>query len=119
MPHLILEYSSNVYEKDNLTEVLSKINKFLTEMLPTELANCKSRAIEYNTFCLGDGNARNAFVHVNLQIMPGRDIDKLTTVGNGVINILKDYFHQSTRQLNLQITLEIVELTKTYFKLVR
>lgn len=116
MPQLILEHSSNIIEKDNLLDVLKKINKFLSEMLPTELASCKSRSAEYNAYCIGDGDPHNAFVHINLKVMPGRNFDKLNAVGNGVMDILKEYFHKSAKQLNLQITLEIDELQKTYFK---
>ena len=118
MPQLILEYSSNIIETNNLIDLLKNINKFLSESLPTELSSCKSRAIEYAVYCIGDGSLHNAFVHVNLKVMSGRSLDKLTDVGNGTMNILKKYFHESARQLNLQITLEIDELQKTYFKYV-
>ncbi len=118
MPQLILEYSSNILEKDNLSDVLKKINKFLSETLPTELASCKSRSIEYDSFVVGDGDPKNAFVHINLKVMPGRSIDKLNKLGQEIIGILKEYFHTSADQLNLQITLEIDEIQKTYFKYV-
>ena len=118
MPQLILEYSSNIIEKNNLINLLKNINKFLSESLPTELSSCKSRSVECGVYCIGDGSPRNAFVHVTLKIMPGRNLNKLTDVCNGVMNILKEYFHESAQKLNLQITLEIDELQKTYFKYV-
>ncbi len=115
MPQLILDYSSNIIEKTQLADLLKKINVFLSEQLPTNLSSCKSRAIKQDVFCVGDGNSNNAFVHINLKIMPGRDMEKLNKVGNAILAILKDYFHQSLDQLNLQITLEIEEI-QTYFK---
>lgn len=118
MPQLILEYSSNILEKDNLFDILKNLNCYLSEKLPTELVSCKSRSIEHRMFCVGDGNKRNAFVHINLKVMPGRNLEKLNNVGNGMMDILKQYFHQSAKQLNLQITLEIDELQTTYFKYV-
>ncbi len=117
MPHTSLEYSANIIEKNNLSDVLKKINKFLSETLPTELFSCKSRAVECGVYCVGDGDPNNAFVHVNLKVMPGRSVDKLNDVGNGVMDVLKKYFLESAQQLNLQITIEIDELQKTYFKL--
>lgn len=118
MPQLILEYSSNITEDQNLDDLLKTINKFLSDALPTELSSCKSRAIKLNTFCIGNGNEKNAFIHINLKVLAGRTVEKLNAVGDGVMKILKEYFQQSIRQLNLQITLEIGELEKTYFKFI-
>lgn len=118
MPQLMLEYSSNMVENNKLNDLLKNINKFLSKSLPTDLFSCKSRSLECGVYCIGDGSSNNAFVHVNLKVMPGRDSNKLTEVGNGVLNILKEFFYESSQKLNLQITLEIEELQKTYFKYV-
>lgn len=115
MPQLILEYSSNIFEKKDLHSLLKKINAFLCEHLPTELFSCKSRTLESNTFVIGDGNENNALVHVHLKVMPGRTDKKLNDIGNAILVILKEYFSESAQRLNLQITLEIKELEK-YFK---
>ena len=118
MPQLILEHSSNILEKNIVFTALKKINIFLNETLPTDLSSCKSRAVEYDTYCIGNGDKNNAFIHVNLKVMPGRNVDKLNEVGNGLIYILKECFCESAQSLNLQITLEIDELKTTYFKYV-
>lgn len=116
MPQLILEYSANVFEKNNSPELFKKLHLLLTEMLPTQLASCKSRAIEYNTYCVGDGNVDNAFVHINLKVLSGRSVDTLQNTGNKIIEILKNHFSESMQKLNLQMSVEISELAKTYFK---
>jgi 5-carboxymethyl-2-hydroxymuconate isomerase len=116
MPQLILEYSSNVIEKNNLFNLLKKFNETLTQLLTTELLSCKSRAVEQVVYCIGDGNINNAFVHITLKVMPGRTFDKLKNVGEVMMDILKEYFHESSQKLNLQLSLEIDELKKTYFK---
>ncbi len=118
MPHLILEYSSNIFEKANLSSLLKKMNEYLSEILPTDLSSCKSRSIEYSDFFVGNGNPHNAFLHVNLKVLSGRSAEQLHDVGQGLISILKEYFQHSATELNLQITLEIEELQKTYFKYV-
>jgi 5-carboxymethyl-2-hydroxymuconate isomerase len=117
MPHLILEHSSNIIEKNNLLGLFKKCHALLSETLPTELSSCKSRAIEHTTYYIGNGQENNAFVHVNLKIMPGRPSEIVETVGKTLIDLLKDHFDTSSKQFSLQITLEIQELEKTYFKL--
>lgn len=116
MPHLILEYSSNLFEKGKLVDLLPKINDFLTEKLPAELSACKGRAVERDTYCVGNGDPKNAFVHIHLKIMSGRTPEKLNAVGVELMEMLKTYFQHSGKELNLQISIEIEELQATYFK---
>lgn len=116
MPQLRLEYSANVLEKNNMTQLFEACHKTLVEILPTDIKTCKSRAIECESFYVGDGNPKNAFVHVALKVLPGRDAEVLKKVGEVIMDILKNYFSQSLQAFNLQITLEVMELEKTYFK---
>lgn len=116
MPQLILEHSSNIIEKNKLIDLLKTINQFMSDSLPTQLSSCKSRAAERNVYCVGDGDQNQAFVHINLKVKSGRKPEKLNDVGNQLMNILKQYFHESAQQLKLQISLEIEELQKTYFE---
>lgn len=116
MPHLTIEYSPNILEKGSLSQLLKNLNSLLSEHLPTDLFSCKSRAIQFETYFIGDGDALNAFVHINLKVLPGRTMDKLTDLGNTMLNILYEFFYESAKQLNLQITVEINELSNRYFK---
>lgn len=115
MPHLILSYSSNVIEKDDLHTLFERCHVFLADRLPTNIEGCKSRAQGFDLFRVGHGERRNAFVHVDLKIMPGRDDLVKGEVGEGVMEILLEHFVQSRKELNLQLTLDITELTN-YFK---
>ena len=86
-------------------------------MLPTDINSCKSRAIECHHFYIENGAPNNGFVHVSLKIMPGRSFDTLKNLGDNMMTVLKNYFAISLKKLNMQITLEIMELQKTYFKI--
>lgn len=117
MPHLVLEYSANVIEKKHLDELLQRCNRLLEESLPTEISNCKSRAYVCDIYSVGAGAANAAFVHVDLKVMAGRTLEKLQTLGQDLLTMLNNHFAESRQKLQLQITLEISELAKTYFKL--
>ena len=117
MPHLVLEYSANISEKSNFKALFAKCHQLLVEQLPTELASCKSRAIQQSDFYLGDGNTHNAFVHLQIKVLPGRTTEKLHNIGNNILPLLKDHFAHSLQTLNLQISLEIQDLSANYFKL--
>lgn len=117
MPQLILEYSKNIIERDNLTTLFQQCHDLLAEALPTDLNSCKSRAIKCKTYVVGDGQLDNAFIHVSLKVMPGRTQDTLQNVGQRMMKVLENHFAQSLQKLKLQITLEISNLQPTYFKI--
>lgn len=116
MPHLALEFSENVIEKNNMINLLQQCHAILVDTLPTSLESCKSRAVERNVYCVANGQPDNAFVHVELKVMPGRDSGILKLLGDRVMDALSGYFSQSLSELKLQITLEIIELEQHYFK---
>ena len=117
MPQLTLEFSSNVIEKNNLNKLFQECHFLLEKLLPTNIDSCKSRAIEYLHYHIGNGEPNNAFVHITLKVMPGRSVDTLKIVGDDMMAILENYFSSSLKKLNLQMTLEIMELQQTYFKI--
>lgn len=116
MPQLRLEFSSNIHEKNNMNNLFRQCHSILEKNLPTALNTCKSRAIECTDFYIGDGNSRHAFVHVSLKVMPGRSGEILENVAGKIMALLKEHFAKSLETLNLQITLELMELEKTYYK---
>ncbi len=116
MPHLILEFSANISEKDNMINLFKKLHPILEKTLPTDIVSCKSRAIECADYYIGNSSENNAFIHVTLKIMPGRDSQTLKNLGNVLLEELKKYFADSLENLKLQITLEIMALEDTYFK---
>lgn len=118
MPQLTLEFSENVIEKNELDNLFQRCHMVLAEILPTSIESCKSRAIEHKIYYIGNGAPNNAFVHVNLKIMAGRSYDTQNAAGHEVMELLKTHFAKSLAKLNLQITLEIDELQKTYYKIV-
>ena len=117
MPQLTLEFSSNLIEKNNLFNLFQECHSILEKILPTNIESCKSRSIEYHNYYIGNGEPNNAFVHISLKIIPGRSFETLKNVGESMMVVLKNYFSNALNKLNLQITLEIMELQKTYFKI--
>jgi 5-carboxymethyl-2-hydroxymuconate isomerase len=119
MPHLIMEYSSNLIEKNNLTDLFAKINPLLAETLGTDISGCKCRGLEYADYHIGMGDAEKAeqaFVHIELKVLRGRDPGTLHDIGIQLMDVSRDFLAESFKKLYLQMTLEIVELSPQYFK---
>ena len=116
MPHLIMQYSENIVEKINFSDLFTRCHVLLADMLPTDISTCNSRAIRFSNYLIGCGEVDNAFIFVNIKILPGREMENLENISKKVLDIFKEYFYQSIEKLNLQLSIEITEL-ETYCKL--
>jgi 5-carboxymethyl-2-hydroxymuconate isomerase len=116
MPHLTLEYSSNVLEKSNLNQLFAELTRLIAENLPTDITGCKCRAIELTDYYIGDGEENQAFVHIGLKVLRGRDADTLRAVGTKMMEATRTYFTESFKKFSTQLTLEVMELAPYYFK---
>ncbi|MBS0286344.1 MAG: hypothetical protein JSR17_03560 [Proteobacteria bacterium] len=115
MPQIILEQSSNVQET-NHRELLLEIHHILTDKLPTQIEGCKSRVLIHNEYVVGNGDANNGFVHLNISVLKGRSVELLSDIGQIVMAKLTDFYAKSLKNINLQITVQIGELPDVYLK---
>ncbi|TAE28962.1 MAG: 5-carboxymethyl-2-hydroxymuconate Delta-isomerase [Candidatus Kapaibacterium sp.] len=117
MPHLVLEYSTNIVEQPDFERLFSRMHWILTETGAFKLADIKSRAVPCPTFYLADGNANNAFVHVRLEILEGRSHDVKKQAGERLLTLLKETFALSVEQRSCALSVELRDMQRdAYFK---
>lgn len=118
MPHLVLEYSNNIKEKASFEPLFYQLHQILVSVCSASLESCKSRAVPHKIFYVGDGNPKNAFVHLEIRLADGRSLKIREEAGRQILQILGEYFSKSLRDLNLQITVESTEFPRNlYFKI--
>ena len=71
MPHLTLEYTSNLDTLD-AAGLLSELNAALAGSGQFEELDIKSRALRFDTFAIGTSPAGRGFVHAKLALLSGR-----------------------------------------------
>ncbi|MCL9684934.1 5-carboxymethyl-2-hydroxymuconate Delta-isomerase [Legionella maioricensis] len=116
MPHLTLEYSNNLRVTDRFNQLFDELHRLLAEELPTQLSSCKSRCIVHPLFFIGDQDEKNAFVHLTIKMLPGRADAKKKRLGEIILNILRVFFKSESTQLNLSLSVEILDLDNNYYK---
>lgn len=116
MPHLILEYSKNIESDLNHEPLFLTLHKLLAEKLPTDIASCKSRCIPHDLFYVGDCEVKNAFAHLTIKILQGRSDENKSQIGSEILKILHNFYQPHQSKLNLQLSVEIMDLDKHYFK---
>ena len=110
MPHIIVEYSSNLREKiapQRLVDVLHEA-ALTTGVFP--IGGLRTRAAERSVYRIADGDAANGFVHVVLRIGHGRDADTKMRAARIVFDALCEHLKPTFDAGPLGISLEVQEI---------
>jgi 5-carboxymethyl-2-hydroxymuconate isomerase len=118
MPHLTLEYTGNIDQPLDFDELFARLHGVLAEVAAISVDNCKSRAIRLDTYYVGDGLDRGAFVHLTVRFLAGRAPELKQQIGRRCLAVLEAAFAPSLVELGLQITVELQDIERpTYFKI--
>jgi len=117
MPHITLEYSSNVREKFDSRSVLNRLITALSESGPYAMEDTKARITSYDRFQVAEGDADRAFVHLTLRILEGRTQEMIESAATALRSVLEEVFKASKESMRLSLTIEVIEMPKRlYFK---
>ena len=118
MPHTTIEYSGNLGDRFDVADLLASFHGVLTEVGGIDLTNCKSRAVASDTYLIGDGEERHAFVHADVRFLEGRSPGVKRAIGSGMLRVLQEFFRGDAKRFDLQLTVEIRDIQReAYFKL--
>jgi len=115
MPHLTLEYSSDLPAEVASEALLLELHGIIAREGGIPIANCKSRAVELRRFAVGDGSGDEGFVHLDVAYLEGRGDDVRRRIGEALLEELVAAYEGSERAL--QITVELRDIRSNgYFK---
>ena len=117
MPHLVLEYSSNVPHTRDLAVVLQQLHEALAASGSFDLAKIKSRAVRHDVFRVADGAEDRAFVHLTAAVLDGREAEALRRAAGALLGVLDSAFARARAERRCDLTLEVREVPQSlYFK---
>jgi 5-carboxymethyl-2-hydroxymuconate isomerase len=110
MPHIRVEYSSNLQDSIDIPGLLSSLHKcaIATGVFPA--GGTRTRAVRVDQYCIADGHPDNGFVHVSVQMGHGRDLDTRKRVGEQLFAALTQFLATAYIEHPLALSLEIQEL---------
>jgi len=116
MPHVIVDYSANLKDFEP-RPLLLQINTALVETGYCEALDIKSRARQDNVFVIGLGTEQQAYVHVKVYLLSGRDQQQKQEIGKNVLKGLVSYSALQQQDFAVQSCVELIEMPKQdYFK---
>jgi 5-carboxymethyl-2-hydroxymuconate isomerase len=90
MPHLTLEYSDNI--EFEVQPLLKRLHEELAATGAINLKGLKSRALRRTQYRIADGYEGYAFVHLNILLRGGRDIETRQEIARRAMAVLEDTF---------------------------
>lgn len=113
MPHLIYEYTDNLKAEGDISGLLRKTNQVVIAqggVFP--IGGIRARAICLTDYCVADGSADDAFVHLTFKMGAGRTSEEKQKVGDELFAMLKEHFAALFARRGLALSMEIVEFSE-------
>lgn len=110
MPHLTIEYSSNL---DGDVDVQQLCDVVLAAMMASglfELGATRVRAIRCEAYAIADSLPKNAFIDMNLRIGAGRSADDRERAGAEIFKAVAEYLAPFLSNPYFALSLEIREI---------
>lgn len=118
MPHLRLEYTANVPQKVDFQALFADLQGTLARVGGIPMANFKSRAYRLDNYRIADGNADQAFVHLDIRMFEGRPDELKQAMLAAVMDVLKAHYPPVDGGPNVQLSVEIQDIRRAaYLKL--
>ncbi|MDR5741146.1 MULTISPECIES: 5-carboxymethyl-2-hydroxymuconate Delta-isomerase [unclassified Caballeronia] len=110
MPHLIIDYSPGVLDDGDLAPLLAELNEALVASgAIRDEADLKSRVTRCDAVRVGAANAPRGYVHAQLRLLPGRDVETRARLASLIANVLRARCRRSPDRL-VKLSVEIVEM---------
>ena len=110
MPHLTLEYSSNL-QALKLSAVLRELNQALLASGQFQEADIKSRAVERDAFVVGVAAEERGFVHARIEILSGRTAEVKQGISRSIAEVLRLACAGHVR-CPTQVTVSIIDIDR-------
>jgi 5-carboxymethyl-2-hydroxymuconate isomerase len=110
MPHLIVEYSSNLEQVMDIPALLGVVHAAALATGVFPIGGLRTRAERREQYVIADGHADNGFVHVQARIGTGRTAEVRQKAAELIFAALKQATAKAFALSPLGLTLEMVEI---------
>ncbi len=115
MPHLQLEFSSNVAPLIDVEGVLNELVDELAGFDTVESRAIKAYARVCESWAMGSG-AKEGFIHLTLCVLDGRDPSLLAQMADGLYHRLRTACHQAWESGKAGLTVEVRQMDRATYR---
>jgi 5-carboxymethyl-2-hydroxymuconate isomerase len=109
IPHIIIEYSSNIEEKMELATLIDLVHSSAVDTGIFPLGGLRVRAARRDNYKIGDGHPDNGFVHLEIKMGPGRDKKNKIRALQKIFSMIENHLEPIHKISPLAMSAEINE----------
>ena len=110
MPHLIVEYSSNLEAQMDLDGLMTKLRDRAVASGVFPLGGIRVRGERRDRYLVADGAPGNGFVHLTARIGHGRDAKTRRAAAEALFEVLSGHMQAIFAERGLGLSFEMVEV---------
>jgi 5-carboxymethyl-2-hydroxymuconate isomerase len=115
VPHLTVEYTSNLKADGDIAALMPRLARCLIEVRTDgkpayPIGGVRVRAYAAADYCVADGSTDAGFVHLTLKIGAGRSRETVRATGDALFEALKAHFAALFERQGLALSLYIDEV---------
>jgi len=110
MAHIVIEYSANLRGQFDLDGFLKAVHEAALATGVFPVGGIRTRAYEAQHYVIADASPDNAFVHINLKVGHGRDVETRKRAGEAIFAVACKQLAAVFERLPLGIALEMQEI---------
>ena len=110
MPFITIELPKNI--EFSLTPFAHDIHLYLSEFFATSIDKFKTKIVRLDEVYVGDGNPNNSYANIKVELMSGRDKEKLITASKELLERYKTAIQKQNPDLHCRVTSEFYQIDK-------
>jgi len=118
MPHIIIEHSKNILEKESL-EIGRKIQKIMAGIVEGNFDpdQCKIRCLAYQNYIVGLEKNDENFIHISIKILSGREVAIRKKLALETFEYAKKFYQDlKLPQKRCDISVDVIEVDREVYQ---
>jgi 5-carboxymethyl-2-hydroxymuconate isomerase len=110
MPHITVEYSANLEKDIDIPALVHGIHQAVLASGVFEIGAVRTRAERRDVYEIADGAADNGFIHIEVDIAPGRDVTARQRVASAIMDAVSRATTTVFARSGLALSVEVREI---------
>jgi len=110
MPHILVEYSSNLAPQVEVRGLMGALHGAAVESGLFEPASVRSRALPRDIYLIADGAPENVFLHITARLRAGRSLENRKSLGESLLKAAKNAISALPPSTPIALSVEVHEI---------
>lgn len=110
MPHFSFEYSANLEELVNISELCTVIRETATDTGLFPMPGIRVRGFKADHCSIADGNPKHAFLDLSIRLREGRPQDKKEAATQEIFDAMKSFLQPALQHHSIALSVEMRDI---------